>query len=890
MTNWLRQSFHRLGALFHSARDDRELDTEIAAHLDLAIEENLQRGLLPAEARRQALLRFGGAQQAKEQHRDVRGLPFAETALQDARFGFRMLRRNPGFSLLAILCLTLGVGATAAVFSWIEGLLFRPYPAVVHQERLLAVTGTARGEAGHTGLSWPDFLDLQKSCTLLDAFFVTQITGGTLSLGERAQRVTGSIVSSNYFQALGVQPILGRAFEPQEDVGSSAHPVTVISYQLWQERFRGDPQIIGKTQRINGLVHTIVGVAPEGFYGTFVGWAMQFWVPASMEDTFEAGGYKLEDRGARWIESYVRLKPGVTRAQAQQEISAVAGRLENDFPETNRGRGVQLWPLWQTPFNNAGTLLPTLATMLTVVILVLLIACANVANLLLVRSFARQHEMTVRIAVGAARARLLRQLLTEGLILSSLAAAGGLLVAYWCRHALVKLLPARGGIAMHLPGEIDWRVMALSGAVCLVCTLLFALFPALQASKIDVAGALKSEVGGVFGGHGKAWARSSLVLVQVSLSFVLLVGTGLLLQSLHRIRSDSPGFSTRDVLITGVDLLSANYDAPRAKNFQDELIDHLQALPGVESAAFARSTPLSYGTFSSARIAVDGYVPPPDELPTVSYNEVGPGYLVTAGIPLVSGREFSRADNESAAPVAVVNETMAAKYWQGKSPIGQRLQVKDRWMQVVGVAKTSKYQSMRELPKPLFYVPLRQNFTLNATLNIRTRLGPEVMVSALGRELRALDPNVAPFELISLQEQLERSTSPQRVAVTLTEILGGLALLLAAIGMYGVMSYTVSQSIRELGLRIALGARSADLFRLVMSRGLFLTASGMAIGAAAALGLTPLLGYLLYKVSPRDPLALVYAFVVLSFVSLVACFLPAWRAARVDPMVALRYE
>src|ERR1700740_1686938 len=249
MTNWLRQSFHRLGALFHSARDDRELDTEIAAHLDLAIEENLQRGLLPAEARRQPLLRFGSAQQAKEQHRDVRGLPFAETALQDARFGFRMLRRNPGFSLLAILCLTLGVGATAAVFSWIEGLLFRPYPAVVHQERLLAVTGTERGETAHNGLSFPDFLDLQKSCPLLDAFFVTQITGGTLSLGERAQRVTGSIVASNYFQALGVQPILGRAFEPQEDVGSSAHPVTVISYQLWQERFRGDPQIIGKTQR-----------------------------------------------------------------------------------------------------------------------------------------------------------------------------------------------------------------------------------------------------------------------------------------------------------------------------------------------------------------------------------------------------------------------------------------------------------------------------------------------------------------------------------------------------------------------------------------------------------------------------------------------------------------
>jgi macrolide transport system ATP-binding/permease protein len=890
MTDQLRRLLHRVRSVFRRAEQDRDLDVEMSAHLELAAEENLRRGLPPAEARRQALLRFGGQQQARENHREVRGLPLLETLLQDLRFALRMLRRRPAFSLLAICCLTLALGANAAVFSWMEGLLFRPYPLVAHQERLVALTGTARGESGHTGLSWPDFLELQRNCKLFDAFFVSKITGTTLSIGDRAQVVTGSIVSANYFEVLGVHPILGRAFEPSEDVGRSAHPVTVISYQLWKERFQGDPQIIGKTQRMDGVIHTIIGVAPEGFYGTFVGWAMKFWVPSSMEDTFEAGGYKLEDRGERWIEAYGRLRPGVTIEQAQQEVSAVAKRLESDYPATNRGRSIKLWPLWQTPFNNAGTLLPTLGIMLVVVVFVLLIACANVGNLLLVRSFARKHEITVRVAVGAGRRRLLQQLFMEGLVLSALAAAGGLLIARWCSHLLVLLLPVRNGNAMHLPGEMDWRVMTLSAAVCLVATLLFALLPAMQSSKVDLAATLRSEMAGVVRGRSKSWVRSGLVVVQVSLCLILLVGAGLLLESLQNIRSDSPGFSTDGVLVTSVNLVASGYDAQRAKSFQDELIDRVQALPGVESAALARVTPLGYGTFSSAPIVVDGYQPPPDERPSVEYNQVGPGYFATMGIPLVSGREFTRADNETAAGVAIVNETMAAHYWQAKNPVGERLQVKDKWLRIVGIAKTSKYESMREWPRPFFFVPRRQDFSVGAALNIRTHLRPEIMAAALSRELKAMDANLALYEVISLQEQLDRSTSAQKVAVTLTGVLAGLALVLAAIGLYGVMSYSVSQSTRELGLRMALGASTPELFRLVIWRGLTLTLAGIFLGAAAALGLTRLLGYLLYKVSPRDPLAFGSATLVLTVVSLIACFLPAWRATRVDPIVALRYE
>jgi predicted permease len=519
---------------------------------------------------------------------------------------------------------------------------------------------------------------------------------------------------------------------------------------------------------------------------------------------------------------------------------------------------------------------------------VLLIACANVGNLLLVRSSARHHEISVRLAIGAGTARLWRQLLTEGLVLSLFGAAGGLLVAYRCRHALVLLFPARGGVQMHLPGEIDWRVLALSAAVCLGTTLLMGLFPALQTGKIELAHALKMESAGVIGGRGRAWVRSGLVLVQVSLSFVLLVGTGLLMQSLLKIRTANPGFNARSVQDTAIDLVSAGYTAERAQTFQDALIERVRTLPGVESASFARMTPLSYVSAASAPLVIDGYTPPPEESPTVEYNEVGDNYFVTMGIPLVAGREFTRTDDEKAALVAVVNETMAQRYWQDRSPIGRRLQLKGRWMQVIGVAKDSKYSSVREKPTPFCFVPLRQNSLRGSVLNIRTPLATQTMATAIAREVHALDPSIAPYELITMQEQLERSTSAQMVAVTLVGVLGGLALLLAAMGLYGVMSYTVSQSTRELGLRMALGAGSSNLLRLVFSRGLTLTGGGVLLGVGTALLLTRLFANMLYEVSPRDPLAFGCALAVITVASLAACFLPAWRATRTDPVRALR--
>jgi len=882
---WLYSLPLRLRSFLHPRQLDEEMKEELRTHFEQQVNENISKGMSPEEARHFAVHTIGGIPQIEQQCRDARGGTVVEDLIQDLRYGFRQLLRRPVFSVLAILCLSLGIGANASVFSWMEGILFRPYPLVAHQERLFAVTGMVPGKR-IDGLSWPEFLDLRRNCTLCEDAFVTTIRGSTLNVGDHAEVTTGSIVSANYFDALDVHPILGRGFQPGEDAGSKAHPVVVISYQFWRNRFNGDTEIIGKTQRLNNVPHTIVGVAPEGFYGTFVGRAMQFWVPASMEEIFDAGGYKLDDRGARWIESYVRLKPGVSRAQAQQQITAIATQLQTSYPATNRERGIEIWPLWQTPFNHARTMGPTLEVMVVVVAFVLLIACANVGNLLLVRSFARRHEMSVRIAIGANLSRLLKQLLTESLILSALGTAGGFVIAYGCRDLLIVLL--RNGRAMYLTGTIDGRVMAMSAGICLAVTLIMGVIPALQTRHLDLLGSLKAESGGVVTVRSRSWIRSGLIVSQVCLSFILLVGAALLLESLEKIRNTNPGFRTNNVVATGVSLVAAGYDESRARTFQNELIDRLNAVPGIDSSAYGSAMPLGVRGFSSSPIAVDGYQPSPNEQPEVEYNPVSPSYFATLGIPLFSGREFARNDDERAPLVAIVNQTMAMRYWKGADPVGLRLQVKGRWARVVGVAADSKYESLGEMPKPFFYLPLLQDFDREPDLYIRTAQPPQSILPVVLREVHTLDPNLALYEMITLQEQVNRAAAPQLVAVTLVSTLGGLALLLAAVGLYGVMSYAAAQSTRELGLRMALGADATNLLRLVISRGLRLTAGGVLFGAVAALALTKLLGQLLYHVSPHDPRAFGVALAVMTATSTFACLLPALRASRTDPAQVLR--
>jgi predicted permease len=889
-----------LGRFFSRRREDAELKQELEGYIAHEIDDNVARGMSQEEARRRAYLKLGSPRRIREHVWRANTFGFLETTLQDLRYTVRMLWRNPAFSIVSVLCLTLGIGANAAVLSWIEGTLFRPYPLVQHQERMVAIVGTKPGGSGkgepgldYTGVSWPDLQDFQKSCTLMDWFIVSRITGTTLSIGDRAQRAAGSIVSSNYFDALGVHPAMGRGFEPDEDWGRNGHPTVVISYWLWKERFRGDPQILGRKQLLNGVPHTIVGVAPQGFYGTFVGYPMQFWVPVSMQEVFDPGSYKLEDRGETWIEGYGRLKPGVTLEQAQAELSTVAKHLQEVYPATNRGRGAKLFPLWKTPFNGAYRMGPILKVALAVVILVLLIACANVSGLLLVRSLVRRHEITVRLAMGSRRGRLVRQLLTEGLVLSVLACAGGLVLAYLCRNLLVVFFPLSKVVPTNLPGTLDWRVLLFSLGICLVSTLLFALVPALQTSNVDIAGSLKSDSRTSFGARGKSRVRSALVVLQVSLSFVLLAGGSLIMKSLQEIRKADPGFSADNVLVTTFDLRSAGYDVPRARRFQDSVVDRVQTLPGVESVALVRTPPFSFASLFSASIAVDGYTPPPNEQPTEEYNQVGPGYFATLGIPIVSGREFTRADTETTYPAVVVNEQMVAKYWHGQDAVGKRIQVKDTWMQVVGVARNSKYESFAEGIKPFFYVCWRQlglNSPVVTTLVIRTTQPPGTLATGLAHELHALDAALGTSEVITLREYMNRSAlAAQQIAVGLLSIFAGIALLLAAIGLYGMMSYAVSQSTHEFGLRMALGASPRDLLRLVMKHGLTLTAGGVGLGAIAALALTRLVaGGFLYNVNPLDPVAYAIAFVVMTVAASAACLAPAWRATRIDPVRALR--
>src|SRR5881394_142778 len=546
----------RLVGLFQKNKRDEEMNAEMQAHLDLLTQRKIEGGMEPGAARAAARREFGGLEQIKEAAREQRVWLSADQFFRDLRFGARMLLRSPGLSILAILCLTLGIGTNAAVLSWIEGILIRPYPLVAHQDRMLAFNATTRGVTGYTGLSFPDFLDYEKNSTLFESFIIDRIMGTTLSVSDRAERTPGGIVSANYFDALGVRPILGRGFRPEEGTGRNAHPVTVISYRAWKDRYGGDPNIIGRTQILNGVQHTIIGVAPEKFHGTFIGYSFSFWVPTSMQETFDTTGYKLEDRSARWIEGYAFLKPGVTRQQGDAELHAIGQRLEKDYPEMNRGHDLALSPLWKTPFNQAGNMTSTLTITMAVVFFVLLIACANVSNLLLARSLLRRHEITMRLALGAGRRRLIKQLFTEGFLLALIAAVGGIAVAYWCRNALVLSFPSpAAGIVIDLPGRIDWRVLVASVAICIGATMLFALMPAIHASHVDLSGALKSEGSGVVGGSGRSRLRSALVFVQVSLSFVLLAGTGLLLQSLQRMQNASPGFST-NVIVSGVDLFS----------------------------------------------------------------------------------------------------------------------------------------------------------------------------------------------------------------------------------------------------------------------------------------------------------------------------------------------
>lgn len=824
-----------------------------------------------------------------EQMRESLSRLWLERLRLDLAFGARLLRRAPVFTAVAVLCLALGIGSNAVVLSWTEGIVRHPFPLVHDQERLVAIAGTAKGASSLDEMSWPDFMDLARGTTAFDASFVSKITGGTLTGGDRAIRLVGQLVTANYFDVIGVRPMLGRGFLPGEDVGRNAHPVTVISYRLWQDHYGGTPSIIGTTIRYNGVPHTIIGVTPKGFLGTFVGYAMQFWVPASQQAVFDAS-YKLDDRAARWVEGFARLKPGVSLDAAQAQINAIARILEAEFPNVDRGRGVRLLPVEDNPFDNAKVLKPMLRIAAIVAAIMLVIVCANIANLLLVRALARRSELSVRRALGASTGRLMRQLVTEGLILAVSGTALGIPLAYLSRNMLGLFFAPRGGATLVFGADFHWRVMATTVAIGLLSTLLFALVPALQGARLDLASALRAAAPGALTGGSRGRIRAGLVILQVCLSVVLLVGTGLVVMSLQRLLAANPGFAAANIATTGIDLVAAGYDTARAHRFQDELLARVSTLGGVSSVALARSLPFSTRPYENGPIMVDGYQPAKDEQPTADYNAVSPGYFKTFGISMIAGRDFAVSDADTSAAVAIVTRALATRYWPNSSPIGRRLRLGERWMRVIGIAGDIKYRSLDESPGLLFYVPLAQQRTAYVLLFARTsaRNAANGIAPAIVGAVHAVDPAVSPSEIITMREQVDRSTSAQRILVSLLAAFSGVALLLAAMGLYGMISYLVSQSTRELGLRLALGASPAKLLSLVMSSGLRLTIAGIVLGAVIALATTRLLGTMLYEVSPRDPYVLAAVVIVMAVAATVACLVPALRAMRLDPMTALR--
>jgi putative ABC transport system permease protein len=811
---------------------------------------------------------------------------YVEQLIRDARVAGRGLARSPLFTLIVVACLAIGIGANAAVYSWMDGVLVHPYPGVAEQSRLVAVAGTVQGSSDVDDMSWPDYDDLRTGArAAFSSFVASKITGATITGGDRADRVVGMLVSTDYFDALGVRLLLGAGFPRSADVADRAHPVVVISYRVWRDRFRGDPAVLGRTLAFNGVAHTIVGVTPREFLGTFVGYAMQFWVPLSQQAVFNAAGYRLPDRGARWVEGFARLAPGVSLERAQTVVSAIGSRLSQDHPDVDRGRGVRLFALWDSPFDNAKELRPMLRVMSVVGALVLLIVCANAANLLFVRSLTRQHEMTVRLAIGARRATLVRQILIEGVTLAALGTVVGLGLAYVSRNVLGLFFAPRGGAMLVFAGSFDWRVVAVTVGVGALSTLLFALAPALQASSVDLAAALKCDSRLSTGGKGRGRVRYALVALQVCSSYVLLVVTGLLLLSLARERSERPGFATDGVVTTTVNLFGSGYDSARARRFYDELLPRVRDLPGVAAVALSHNTPFATRPYDNGAIAVDGYTPGRDERPTADYDAVTPGYFAALSIPVLAGREFTAADADTTRAVVIVSTSFASKFWPHDNALGRRVQLNGRWMDVVGIVKDIKHRTLLKPATPVLYVALSQNVPTAASLFVRTRTE---VASGIVSQIHALDPNVSPYEILPLREQVARSTAPQQTAAALVGLFACVALFLAAIGLYGVIAYVVSQSARELSLRLAIGASPVAVIRMVVGRGLRFALVGSLAGTVIALTTTRLLGDLLFRVNPRDPAAIAGAFAVMIAVAAIASLAPAWRAGRSDPAAALR--
>jgi len=885
----LRGYLVRFFGLFHRARREREFSEELESHLAMHIEDNLRAGMSPEEARRVALSKLGGVTLTKELRREQGGLPMLETLLQDLRFGLRMLCKNPGFSLIAILTLALGIGANTAIFSIVNAIVLKPLP-YKEPDKLVQIWETdLKGGLGQISVSYPDFLDWQKQSDVFESMAAYVGQDFNLTGDEQAERVYGAQVSANLFALLGVSPNPGGGFSSDAETGKT-EKVAVISHKLWQRRFGADTTIIGRSLLLNGEPFTVVGVIPAGFQ--FPTRSSEIWIP--LTPAVNRGGNPRMNHALQVI---ARLKEEGSLPAATVAMETIARRLAGQYPESNAHIGVRVVALHEQVVGNVK---PALLVLLSAVGLVLLIACANVGSLLLTRAALRENEIGVRIALGAGRARLFRQLLTECILLSLLGGGLGILLGFWGIRGLVALSPANTPRLAEV--GLDFKVLAFTAALSVISGILFGLTPALETSRVELSSALKTGGKGDQGGRRQRRSIKFLVAVEVALAVVLLIGASLLIQSFLRMQGVDPGFDARNILVARLRLTESSYrTGATVKTFYRQLLERGGALPGVESIA-ATTNPPVVGPSRELLMTIEGRPDPgTGAWPVVISSIVTPGYFRTLNIPLRQGRDFADEDREGAPGTVVISESLAQRHWPNASPVGQRIKLgrpqdDAPWLTIVGVVGDVRHSGLIKEPKPALYLPYlgvseQTSMVVGRymTLMIRAKSRPEDLNNALRGAIRTLDQNQPVYGVTTLEQVLSDSLSEPRLRSWLLGLFSGAALFLAALGVYGLMAVMVGQRTQEIGLRLALGASPKNIFRLVTTAGLMPAIIGIAIGLLASLLVTRLLAGLLYQVSRLDIFTFASVPIILLAAALLACWIPARRATKVDPLVALRH-
>jgi predicted permease len=808
---------------------------------------------------------------------------------RDLGYGWRTLRKNPGFTAIAVLTLALGIGANTTIFSWINSTLLNPIPGARNANRIVSLTmGGTVVDPGQ--FSYPDYADLRagsRSFSGLAAFaFRTLDLTGT----GKPERLWDASVSANYFDVLGVHPILGRGFVPAEDQKPGGAPVAVLSYSLWQRRFGGDDHILGRTIFLNQHPFTVVGVAPAAFQGTMTGLRTDLWVPVMMQQQVAGAWDWLHDRGDHELIVQGRLAPGVSVQQARDEMNLLMRHLAEAFPDSHFGhKEVEVYPLWRGP-NGANAyfyvLLPMLMGMAGVV---LLLACANVANLLLVRSVARRREIAIRMSIGAGRWQVVRQLLVESLLLALAGGGVAMLITAWTAAGTFAHFVPPTSFPVSLDVRPDRAVLLAALVISVITGVVFGVLPALRASGLDPVAALKEEAGSASAGRHKARLTSALVVAQLAMSLLLLVSAGLFIRAFRRAQQLDPGFNPNHVLIASYDLFPAGYTRQKGIEFDRQLLAKIEALPGVQSASLADAIPLGL-TRNSEMMKLEGYEPRLHEAMDIRSATVGPNYLEAMQIPLRAGRDFTFQDTDNSLSVAMVNQALVDRYWPRQNVIGKRVWAQGHWSTIVGVAANSDYDELNESPRPFLYLPLFQNYTSHPIIHARVTGDPLTFAPALEKTVHELNADLPLFDVDSLLARVQVASTNARIAGTFVGVFGLLALVLATIGIYGVIAYTTRQRTREIGIRVALGARQADVFRLVVGQGLRLTLAGLFIGLAISLTLTRFLKSQLFGLAATDSVTFTSVAALLCLVALAASYVPARRASKVDPIQALRKE